>query len=137
MADNEYAGSACYVSWVWSAGTISLYTDARNFTYTPSIDFIDATAGADTARRRINSFKDGQATLSALAQSDGTAFVAACAEGVSGTLTWGLAGTASNKPKSSAPFISMGVTQTAPYSDVVTYDVTWQQNGARTDDKWT
>lgn len=136
MADNEYAGSACYVSWLWSGGTVSLYTDARNFSYTPSIDFIDATAGADTARKRLASFKDGQASLSALAQYDGTAFVAACAEGVSGTLTWGLAGTASNRPKSYMVAISQGVTQTAPYSDVATYDVSWQQNGARTDDKW-
>jgi len=136
MADLEYAGSACYVSWVWSGGTVSLYVDARNFNYAPSIDFIDATAGADAARKRINSFKDGQASLASLAQSDGTAFVAACAEGVGGTLTWGLAGTATNRPKSYAAFISQGVTQTAPYADVATYDVSWQQNGARTDDKW-
>ena len=136
MADNEYAGSACYLSWVWSGGTLALYTDARNFNYTPSIDFIDATAGPDAARRRLPSFKDGQASLASLAQSDGTAFVAACAEGVGGTLTWGLAGTVTGRPKSYAAFIAQGVTQTAPYSDVATYDVSWQQNGARTDSSW-
>jgi hypothetical protein len=136
MADNEYVGSQCYVSWVWSGGTIELYTDARNFSYTPSVDLVDATAGADISRRRLLSFKDGQASLSALAQYDGTAFVNACAEGRSGTLTWGLSGTVSGRPKSVMPAFSQGVTQTAPYSDVATYDVTWQQNGNRTDSAW-
>ena len=136
MADNEYAGSACYVTWVYSGGTVVAYTDARNFNYSPSIDFIDATAGADVNRKRLNSFKDGQASLSSLAQYDGTAFVTACAEGNGGTLTWSPAGTATGRPKSYAAFIAQGVTVTSPYLDVTTYDVSWQQNGARTDTAW-
>lgn len=135
MANSEIAGSALYAEWIYSGGTIVLDTDSRSFTYTPTIDFIDATAGGDTSRKRINSFKDGNVTMSTLAQSDsdGTALLAACAEGTHGTLIWGDMGTATGRPKVTLPAISQGVTRGVPYADVITYDLGFQQNGDRTD----
>lgn len=140
MANLEYAGSALYASWVYSggAGTISLHLEQRNFVYTPTINFIDATAGADVSIRRINSFRDASLSIETLAQSGstGAGFMTAFAEGIAGTLTWGEAGSAAANPKHTAAFISQGVVVGTPYNDVVTYSVTLQQDGDRTDTTW-
>lgn len=136
MGDNEFVGKECYVQWVTSSGTVELYTDARNFSYTPSIEYIDRTAGADASRKRLTSFKDGNATLEMLAQSDGTAILTLCAEGTHGTLTWGPAGTATGKPKRYCAAYAGGVQEANPYNDVATWTITWQQDGDRTDGAW-
>jgi hypothetical protein len=141
MANNEFLGSALYAQWIGydstgtvSTGTVTLATDFRNFNYRPSIDIIDATAGADTSRRRITYLKDGQVTCTQVLQSDiGTATMALLTEGQAGTLTWAEAGTAAGKPKHVIPALCMGSSITTPYNDVVTIETTWQQNGARTD----
>jgi hypothetical protein len=129
MADNEFAGSALYAHWIWSGGTVVLSTESRNFSYTASIDYIDATAGADATRRRLASFKDATVSLSMVAQTDGTALIASCAEGNNGTLIFGEAGTATNSPKTTLPCRANGVSRSVPYADVVTYDITWSANG--------
>lgn len=137
MGDNEFVGSALYGTWVSASGTVTFSTDSRNFNYRPSISFVDATAGADTNIKRINSLKDGQASCTFLMQSDmGTADMNGLVEGTSGTLTWGEYGTATGKPKHSFAAISLGFSPTVPYNNVVTIDVTWQQNGAATHTTW-
>ena len=72
MADNEFIGSALYATWISAspAGTVTLNTEFRNFTYRPSLSFVDATAGADANTRRIAHMKDGQLTCSHLMQND-------------------------------------------------------------------
>lgn len=136
MPGNAYAGSACYVQWVSPSGTISLYVDARSFSYTPSIDFLDTTCGTVSSRRRVPSYRDGEASLSMLAQTDGTALLTACAEGVYGTLTWGPAGTTTGRPKKVIAAYATGVEESYPYDDVAEWTVTWQQDGVRTDGAW-
>lgn len=136
MADNEYAGSAFYAEWVYTGGTVTMSGDQRNFTWTPAQEFIDSTAGADTYRRRLESFKDATATIDTLAQTDGTALVTACEEGTNGTLTFGEAGTTSGYVKTTMPARAMGVNRSAPYNDVVSYSVTWQANGDVTYATW-
>lgn len=131
---NEFVGSALIAQWVTSTGTTTLTTDARNFSYTPSVSFVDATAGADTAVQRIQSFKDGQASLDFLMVDNmGTALPVQLVEGQVGTLTWGEAGTAAGKTKVTLPAISQGMTRNSPYNDVVTCTVSWLQNGPRVD----
>jgi hypothetical protein len=131
---NEFVGSSLYAQWITSTGTTTLSTDYRNFSYTPSIAFVDVTAGADTAIQRVQSFKDGNVTMDILMLSNmGTGMVAELAEGKVGTLTWGEAGTAATAPKVTLPAISQGFTRTSPYNDVVTMSIGWLQNGARTD----
>ncbi len=135
MADNEFLGSALYATWISAspAGTVVLNTDYRSLTYTPSIDFVDATAGADTAKRRINSFKDGAVKYSGLLQYDiGTAMINLLTEGVAGTLTIAPSGTAAGRQKLTVPAICMGMTLNLVYNDVAQIDVSWQQNGAAT-----
>src|SRR3990167_1678302 len=131
---NEFVGSALYAQWITSAATIQLNTDFRTWSYTPSIAFIDATAGADTAVQRVVSFKDGSVACDMLMLDNmASATVAAFVEGQVGTLIWGEAGTAAGKQKVTLPAISMGITRNSPYNDVVTLSIGWQQNGARVD----
>jgi hypothetical protein len=139
MADNEFVGSALYAQWISTtpAGTVLLATEFRNFNYAPSLSFVDATAGADAATRRLAHMKDGQVTVTHLMQSDlGTVQMASLAEGAVGTLTWGEAGTVTGKPKHVMVCICMGTRTSVPYNDVVSLDTTFQQNGSRTDSAW-
>lgn len=136
MANNEFAGSALYAHWIWSGGTIVLSTENRNFTYNENIETIDATAGSDATRRKIASFKNATASLSMTAQSDGTALIAACAAGVTGTLIFGEAGSMAGKPKTTVPAISLGISRSVPYADVVTYDISWESTGDPTYGVW-
>src|SRR5512139_1601141 len=116
MADNEFLGSSLYATWTTSSGTTTLNTEFRNFTYRPSIDIIDATAGADSNRRRITYLKDGQVTVTQLMQNDlGSATMAQLAEGMSGTLLWAEVGTATGKPKHTMAAICLGSSYTTPY----------------------
>lgn len=132
----SYAGSSLYLEWIHSGGTTLLNTDYRTFTYTPTIDFYDGTAGADTARERISGLKDGSMSFAGVQQAAGTAIITALAEGVSGTLRWSPEGTATGKGKYTAPAISLGVKWNIPYNDIVEISADWQQNGARTDSAW-
>lgn len=129
MADKEFAGSALYLTWIHSGGTLVLSTESRNFTYSESGETIDVTAGSDATRRKISSFKSSTAALNYTAQSDGTATLSALAFGTKGTLVWGEAGTATGAPKTTLPAMSLGVSRSVPYADVVTYDISWEATG--------
>jgi hypothetical protein len=129
MANNEYVGSASALSWTTTNGTTDLWAEGRNVTYTPSIDLIDATAGADTYKRKLASYKDASLTVANVAQTDGTLLVAQCPEGQVGTMLYYPAGTAVGREKVTMPAISMGVTRTSPYNDVVTYGLSFSSNG--------
>jgi len=129
MANNEFAGSALYLEWIHSGGTLVLSTESRNFTYSESGETIDVTAGSDATRRKISSFKSSTAALNYTAQSDGTALIGVLAFGTRGTLVWGEAGTATGAPKTTLPSMSLGISRSVPYADVVTYDISWEATG--------
>jgi hypothetical protein len=135
MAD--FSGSALVVTWTYGAGTNVLTGDQRTFSYTPSIDYIDVTAGADANKKYITGVKDGQASFEALLQGGtiltGTVAYANLAEGYSGTIKWQPEGTASTKPYFSMPALCGGCNYSYPYADVVTVSIPFQQNGARTE----
>jgi len=136
MANNEFAGSALFAHWIWSGGTLVISAENRNFSYNESIETIDATAGSDATRRKIASFKSATAALSMTAQSDGTALITALAAGVVGTLIFGEAGSVAGKPKTTLPALSLGISRSVPYADVVTYDISWESNGDPTYGVW-
>lgn len=133
MAD--YSGSALSVIWNYGTGSYTLTGDQRNFSYTPSIDLIETTAGADANKNYISGPKDGQAQFEALMQAGtsttGTAIYSTLTEGNSGTLVWSPEGAVATKPKYTMPAISMGVSYGYPYADAVPVSVSFQQNGAR------
>ena len=133
MAD--FSGSALNVQWTYGTGTYTLTGDQRNLSYTPSIDLIETTAGADSNKTYISGPKDGQAQFEALMQSGtaatGTAVYSLLTEGNFGTLIYSPEGTGAGKPKVTLPATSLGAAFGYPYSDVVTVSVPFQQNGTR------
>ena len=131
----SYSGSAIVVQWITSSGTATLSGKQTNFAYTPTINLIDQTAGADPAKTYLASVKDGSANIDALfvpgTSSGGTVTFSTCTEGIGGTLQWQPEGTASTKPKYSMPAISQGCSFQYPYSDTVKVTTAFQQNGLR------
>lgn len=132
-----YAGSALYIAWVYSGGTVTLHGDFRQFNYTPSIDLYEESAGADTAKSYLAGIKDGAPSLSMVAQAGSVAaWGTALVEGTGGTLLIGTEGTVAGKLKWTIPAISQGITYTQPYNNIVDLSVGWQQNGARVEATW-
>lgn len=130
----EYSGSAVVCTWTWSGGTATLSGDQRTFSVTPSIDFIDTTAGADARRKRLPSIADASVSYSGLAQTGGTALEDALAEGNQGTITLQPEGTAAGKRKYVIGAFSQGAKFNYPYADVVeiTCDFVGDGNYTRT-----
>lgn len=135
MSTTSYTGSALVVQWLYASGTNLVSGNQRTLSYTPSIDLVDQTSGADTNKKYLTAVKDGQATLEALLQSGtnagGTSAFSTLTEGNSGTLIWSPEGTAAGKAKYTMPAISQGVGFTYPYADVVVASTSFQQNGTR------
>jgi hypothetical protein len=130
----EYSGRNAIGTWVTASGTTTLTGNQRTITYTPTVDLFDATAGADVNKTYVVGQKDGQLAISMLGQTTGSATLAQFVEGMIGTISnLATEGTAVGSPTKTFPAICLGVTETAPYSDVTTWDISWQQNGARTD----
>ena len=130
MADNEFAGSAVYAQWIWTGGTVNIHTEFRNWTVNDTGEKINASAGADTYVRQIGYADNITVAASFLLQSDmGTVTYAAFRRNVAGTLIWGEAGTVAGKPKSTLPARIDAATRNAAYNDVVSMDVTFEQNG--------
>lgn len=135
MSTTSYSGSALNVQWIYASGTATISGNQRTLSYTPTIDLIDQTSGADSNKHYLTAVKDGKATLEALVQSGtnagGTSAFATLTEGAVGTLVWSPEGTGATKPKYTIPAIAQGVGFTYPYADVVVASVSFQQNGTR------
>ncbi len=132
-----FSGSALYLAWAYSGGTVMLQTDFRQFAWEPSLNLIDSTAGADTFQESIPGIGiPGNISLTTVMQSGGTALISALAKGNQGTLIFGPAGTATGQPKSSIPAISMGPRYSQPYNDVVEFSVDFHQSAQHTDGAW-
>lgn len=132
----EFKGGNAYATWVHAGGTLVLSSDYRSISDAPSVALLNARAGTDAYETYIVDAKDGQTTITMLAQEGGTALLTALAEGTSGTLNIGEEGTATGKPKTSFPAISMGAQRNIQYNNLVEISVTFQQNGTRTQNVW-
>ena len=130
-----YTGSALDVKWIDGSGTVTISGDQTILDYTPSIDLVDQTAGADTNKTYLTTLKDGKASMTALLQAGtangGTLTFSRLAEGSSGTIVWSPEGTAATKPKYTMAAISMGAGFSYPFDNRVEVKVDFQQNGAR------
>jgi hypothetical protein len=133
---SAFAGSSLIVTWIQSAATTVLTGDHRNFSFTPSIDYVDETAGADVHKQRIAGVKDSNATFEAVLQGSsgagGTSTYAVLTEGNYGTLVWSPEGTAGGKTKFTWPCFSGGASYAVPYADVIAVTVNFQGNGVAT-----
>lgn len=132
-----YAGSSLVVTWIQAAATTILTGDHKSLTYTPSINFYDQTAGADTHKSYLPGVKDGSLTFNANMQSGtgsgGTLTYSTLTEGNLGTLRFQPEGTSSPNPKIEVPALSQGAQFSYPYDNVVEVTVNFQQNGARSE----
>ncbi len=133
MSTNSYSGSALVVSW---NGTV-ISGNQTTFSYTPTVNLVSQTSGADSHEKHLVTTKDGQSTMEAYIQAGtnpgGTSTYSTLDEGTSGTLKWQPEGTAAGKPYKQAVFISNGVSFTHPFNNVTVASVSWQQDGARTE----
>lgn len=114
----EFSGSAVVLSWIWSGGTVTLQGDYRKCSIKPSVDILDGTAGSDSRKIKYPDRGDIAVDIELVAQTGGTALLAALAAGVQGTLIVGPEGTATNKPKTTLSAISGGLNQELVYNDI-------------------
>lgn len=121
------------VQWIYSGGTLDLSGDERSVAWSPSVEFVDATAGADTTRKRLKTFKDATASVAWVDQTNGQGTATAMDAGVSGTLIIGPEGTASGKRKITFPSFSQGAKYTWPFDNVAEVSCDFLANGAYTD----
>ena len=125
----SYSGSSLVVTWILAASTTTLTGAFKSFSYNPSIDLIEATAGADAFKSYLSGPKSGQASFSANQQSGSTSWGTLMAEGQVGTLKVSPEGTGAGKQLITIPAISMGCKWNTPYNDVVEVSIDFTQNG--------
>lgn len=132
---NKFSGSALYIEWVYSGGTVVLSGQQRSVQLSPSIDLIDGTAGDDADKEYLNGPKDATVSYSGLMSKIGdsptyTEVEEAVVEGVHGTLLFGPEGTTTASRKYTIPAIAQGPQINMPYDDAVEISVEFQKNGA-------
>jgi hypothetical protein len=127
------AGQTMVLSWIYTAGTVSLAGDYRTCSWNPSVDYVDTSAGSDTYKGRLTALKDATASITLVAQTGGTILNAALAPGVGGTLIIAPEGTASGKRKITFPCYADGATYEHPYADIVAISCGFTGNGTHTD----
>lgn len=126
------SGSTMVLQWIWSGGTTSLAADYRTVTWTPAVDIVDGTAGADTSKTLYMGKRSATCDITLVTQAGGTALNAALDAGVTGTLIVGPEGTATGKPKITFPSFSQGAKLDYPYNDVAVISCTFASQGAYT-----
>jgi len=124
------SGPTMVMTWSGTAGSVSLAGDYRTCTWSPSIDYVDASAGSDTQHGRLTALKDATAAVTVVAQAAGTAIVAALAVGTAGTLVIQPEGTATNKRKITFPCYCDGAVTDFPYADVAVMSIGFTAGGA-------
>ena len=130
---NELLGSATYIAWVLAAGTTTLSSRFRTANDAPTVEMLDATAGADTAKTYITGFKDANFSVTMLVQSGSLpALATALTEGGYGTLIVGYEGSATGKAKITIPAYCLGAASNVQYNQLIEYSINFQQNGNRT-----
>lgn len=133
MATEYISGSTMVLQWIYSGGTISFAAEQRSVSWTPSVELVDATAGSDTVRKRLTSFKDATASIAMVDQTNAAGTAAALDAGVSGTLIIGPEGTATGKRKITFPSFSQGAKYSFPFDNVAELTCDFIANGAYTD----
>ena len=83
----EYSGSALYISYIHSAGTVALGTNYRTCSDNPDVEMIEITAGSDADKSYVVGPKSGNVSVTFLDETAaGTATYNALGTGTYGTL---------------------------------------------------
>ena len=119
--------------WVTTAGTTLLNTDFRTFAWTPTLNWIDATAGADAYEVLLPSYGVGaEIPITMVAQSTGSALVTALARQTAGSLVYYPGGTAAGQVYYTIPATSAGPQWSSPFNDVTTITASFRQTSVET-----
>ena len=127
------SGPTMVLSWINAGGTIALAGDYRTCTWSPSVDYVETSAGSDTHKGRLTALKDATASVTLVAQAGGTAVTAALQPGTGGTLIIQPEGTATGKRKITFPCYADGAVTDHPYADIVAISCGFTGNGVWTD----
>ncbi len=133
MATEYVAGQTMVLQWIYSGGTINFAGEERSVAWTPGLETIDTTAGADTVRTYISSFKTATASLALVDQTNAAGTASALDASVRGTLIIGPEGTVAGKRKITFPCMSQGAKYTWPYDGLAEISVDFMATGAYTD----
>jgi hypothetical protein len=136
MAASEFiSGPYMVMTWIYSGGTVVLNADYQTCTFTPTVAYVDTSAGADTHITRLTALKDSTAAITLLMQSgtSGTAIQASLATGTGGTLVIQPKGTAASERKITMPAYSDGAVVDFPYGEKAVISCGFTGNGAFTD----
>lgn len=134
----RYTGKDLVIQWIYTGGTVELNADYRSLKTSEESDAADSTAGADTYKQELPTQVDASAELEMLDTSGatGTAQWSALAPQTEGTLVWSPQGTATGKPKHSAPAMVKTRERDIPYDDVVAISVNFRLQDMPTDAAW-
>lgn len=139
----KISGQNLIVQWIYSGGTVTLDT-IRNFESSAEQESADATAGSDAYRNYVKTVKSRGASGEVIMKdyaNGGSALRAAMAEGNSGTLLWGVEGTATGSPKHGFSGFISNSTEASPFDDVDVLNIEWMMNAGTmlyngVTDKW-
>lgn len=121
------SGKEAFISYTPTAGSaIVLDTDYRSFNKNRTMNEIDATAGDDDWQYFVDSFKQGEITVTVLA---GDEDVDDIVEGQTGSLIYGRRGNTNGLRKETIPVKVMSINEGSNYADVQTLDITFRQTG--------
>jgi hypothetical protein len=131
MAQADRAtGKEAFIEFTPTAGSaIVLDTDYRDLNINRSLNEVDATAGDDDWQYMVDSFKNGEITLTVLAGDEDYDDIVI---GQTGTLVYGRRGNAASARKESIPVKVMSVSEASSYADVQALDITFRQTGDAT-----
>jgi hypothetical protein len=133
MATEYIAGSTMVLQWIYGGSTINFAGEERSVAWSPSVEFVDATAGSDTTRVRLKTFKDANASIAMVDQTNAAGTASALDAGNAGTLIIGPEGTATGKRKITFPCFSQGAKYTWPFDNIAEISCDFIANGAYTD----
>lgn len=128
------AGTSAYILWCYSGGSIALNTDFRTFTWSPTLEFIDSSAGADTFKEYITGIGvPGDFSVEMVYQgTSNNTITTNLAQGSAGSLIYGPEGSTAGRIKFTIPATSKGLQWSQPYQDVITMTGSWQQTAQHT-----
>ncbi len=125
-AENRYTGKDLYIT--FDGTVVSL--DYTSFEVSAEQDFVDASAGSETAKSKKTTLHDATMKLTVFATGTaGSAAEAKLVVGQSGSLVWGPQGTATGKPKYSCTAFVKSNGKKHPFDDMVKLDVAFERNG--------
>lgn len=137
-AADRITGSNVVGRWIHSGGTAVITGDANKLNVTRQQNVVNATAYGDGAEVNKPTYKVFGATLEGyFIGTAGSATLGSVALGGEGTLVYGVAGTATGKPKGSFPAIVTKADIDAPYDNMVTFKFEFKGQGNEIDNPFT